>query len=197
MTHRLSFLAPACALAACATSSPKSPTPLPASGTSAGTAAPAGIRAVDFMNFTYAIGCVDGTEIVVRDGSWSRAEEEFEAYFEVESVRYGDVDGDGAEEAIVVTNCNGGGSGQFTVPTLYTLRDGRAVELGGAPGGDRADGGISAAWIEDGVVVVERYAGDDQSGACCPVFIDTERWRWDGRALVQDGPATRRPVDEG
>ncbi len=167
------------------------------------------IRAVDWANRTYQSG--DGT-FTVKDGSAEFAFDEegnevppdFQpkdpdafvehGYFNVTPPRFGDVDGDGADDALVIHVYNGGGTGQFDGITVYTMRAGEPVALGEIPGGDRGDGGISDARLEGGVVLVERMMSQADDGACCPSQLQHERWAWKGGAFVED-EAARQLVD--
>lgn len=156
------------------------------------------IRRVDFMNHEYPGYCFGDDAVRTVDGiySWQDDEDDLTIELEVLGVEYGDLDGDGVEEAVVLTNCSGGGTGQFTRAWVYRWSGDRALVMGVVKGGDRADGGLASARVQDGVVVVERYRGDESSGACCPVFVDTERWGWNGREFVVVAPPERRPYVE-
>jgi hypothetical protein len=159
-------------------------------------AAPAGaraIRAVDFRNgFTYDRG--EAGRVTVSDGSFQRgsgALAEDRLYLAVVDIDHGDLTGDGIEEAVVTLLENTGGTGQFTWSEVYRMVDGRPRLVVRTPVGDRADGGVHDALIVDGLLVDERYGGDQ--GACCPVLIErsSSRLRSDG-TLVPVGAASRR-----
>ncbi len=178
--------------AACAAA----PKPAPTGNRGHMTAATDDIRRVDFRNREYHPDCASDEAVTAKDGSFTRDDEDNRLDFQITAVEYGDVTGDGLEEALVLTHCNSGGPGQFTEGVLFTLRGGDAVEIARLDTGDRADGGIDGAWIKNGLVVTDRYAGDDASGACCPVWIDRETLRWDGQKLVAVGEPARRKVDD-
>jgi len=151
-----------------------------------------GIRAVDFRNFTYDEACVgEGRRITVTNGEFSQGDEMDRIFFAVIDVAYGDLTGDGVDEAIVRTICNTGGTGQFSDGSVFVMRAGKPVEVATLGIGDRADGGIHDLRIENARIVVERY-GQEHSGACCPEYIETYRLRLDGTRLASAGPTTRR-----
>jgi hypothetical protein len=154
------------------------------------------IRRVDFRNFTYPALCAGEGEaaggLPVRDGEYSRIGSADPLYFSVASVSYGDLTGDGQAEAAVATDCNTGGTGQFSEGLVFSMRDGRAALIARLEVGDRAYGGIAGLKIEDGQLVVERYATDEGGPYCCPRYIDTTRLRWDGERLTPAGGAVRR-----
>ena len=131
------------------------------------------IREVDFRNYTYQTG-VGGEKIKVVDGKYERDSEDDRLYFEVRDVVFGDITGDGKDEAAVTTLENTGGTGQFTDVLVFTMRGGTVadVQLLGALGvGDRADGGVHDVRVAGGQLVVGRY-GQENSGACCPEYVE-------------------------
>jgi hypothetical protein len=169
----------------------------------------ASVRTIDWANRTYESG--DGT-FTVKDGEASFAFDEngnevppdFEpsdpdafverGYFNVAPPIYGDVTGDGVEEALIIHTYNGGGTGQFDGIDVYAMKDGQPVVIGGIPGGDRGDGGLSDATVEAGVVHVNRMMSMDGDGACCPSKLQQEVWKWNGTAFVEDEGA-RKLID--
>lgn len=167
--------------------------------------ATASIRSVDWQNRTYDLGG-DG-KYTVKDGSYEFAYDENgnevagdyqpsdpdvfveRGEFSVSTPVYGDLDGDGAEEAVIITYFNGGGTGRFTGITVFSMKDGQPVELGGVPGGDRGDGGVADVKLDGDVVLVDRLMSMEDDGACCPSKIQHERWRWNGTAFAEDEAA--------
>lgn len=151
----------------------------------------AAIRRVDFANRTYATALGDETpeQITVKDGEYERpndADGNSQGFFSAGKPVYGDVDGDGREDAIVITIDNGGGTGMFDVARLYMLRGADAVEVAVVPGGDRGDGGLRDVAVEPGGLRVERFLSGDGDGACCPSKLTIEHWRWTGTDLALD-----------
>src|SRR5436309_759417 len=117
------------------------------------------IRNVDFKNFTYQPSCTDMEDgkklekITVKNGEFAR-EKQMEGYvdrfdFRIMAVTFGDLNGDKQDEAIILSNCNTGGTGQFTEGFVYTIKGGKPVLLARVPGGDRADGGLRSLTVED------------------------------------------------
>ena len=141
------------------------------------------IRKVDFKNFSYA-DIEEGQPTSVRGGEFSRDDENGLLFVNVADIAYGDLTGDGVEEAVVTIGFSTGGSGFFTDGRVFTLSNGRAVEVASLGVGDRADGGIDEVMIRSGQIVVERF-GNDQTGACCPSLLERSKWR-----LVKRGSAS-------
>lgn len=150
------------------------------------------IHGIDFRNFVYSPACVEqGLTVTARDGVFESQGQDDRIYFEVRKVSYGDLNGDGVDEAVVETNCNTGGTGQFSDGTVFVFRGNRAVPVASLGIGDRADGGIHALRIENGLLVAERY-GQEHSGACCPEYVETSKWRLAGTRLTSAGRPVRK-----
>ncbi len=210
---KLSFVAPALLLAAAACGGgKKSPTTVGNTSSAGATSGGLTVRSIDWLNRTYESG--DAGPVTVKDGVYEYAmdgngnvvsadyqptdpDEYVErGSFEVGKPLFGDLDGDGAEEAVLVTYFNGGGTGRFTGVDVYAIRDGKEVVIGGIPGGDRGDGGIDDVQLEGKVVVVARMMAMEGDGACCPSKLQHERWSWDGKTFVED-EAARSLTDFG
>lgn len=158
------------------------------------------IRKVDFLNFTYQPACIQESEkINARNGEYSRGSADDPSadrvYFKIMDVVYGDLTGDGQEEAVVTTLCNTGGTGQFTDGIIFTMRGGRPTVLGSLGMGDRAYGGIDGVVIDKGMLKVSRYT-TESGGACCPEFVETQAYRLSGNKLIEIGKPTRKKVEQ-
>jgi len=92
-----------------------------------------GIQKVDFKNFIYKPFCAgsDPLLVTVKNGEFSKEEQQDgyvdRFYFNVFSVTYGDLTGDRQPEAIVLTVCNTGGTGNFSEGFIYTLKTGKPL----------------------------------------------------------------------
>jgi hypothetical protein len=160
------------------------------------------IHAVDFRNSVYQPSCADfesqeeaKVPVRVTGGRFEApVGSDLEGtYFEVDQVLYGDLTGDGRDEAIVRSLCSTGGTGRFDEGFVYGMKDGKPVLLGRIPGGDRASGSVRCVRVEDGTLQVERLG--NESGAALGVdFIDTETWKLQGGRLAETGKAARRPI---
>ena len=157
------------------------------------------IRKVDFKNFTYEPLCAGGEteKVTVKNGEIS-AERKIDGeyterfYFEVFHIAYGDVDGDKNDEAVILSVCNTGGTGQFTEGFVYTLKNGKPSLLARIEGGDRGFGGLLSAKVEKGLLVVESNDAGNFGANCCADFIETIKYRWNGENLVQEGKPSWR-----
>lgn len=158
------------------------------------------VRRVDFKNFTYVGVCVSdtGEKVTVTNGEFSEEKhadgyvERF--YFKVFDINYGDLTGDGREEAVVLTVCNTGGSGNFSEGLIFGIKAGKPAVLARIPGGDRADGGLRTTRVENGLLVIESNDPGPDGGACCPQIIVTTRYKLTGNRIVRSGKETRRDI---
>lgn len=158
------------------------------------------IRKVNFHNFTYMPYCAGERpeRVAVRAGEFSR-ERQMDGYvdrfyFEVEKPVYGDLDKDGKDEAIILSVCNTGGTGNFSEGFIYGLRAGKPALIARIPGGDRAYGGLRAVSVESGMLVVEKNDAGESGASCCPEFFVTSRYRLVGRRLVAVGKPVRAEI---
>ncbi len=165
----------------------------------AGTAPVSDIHKVDFRNFTYRPACADfesrepNTPLQVAGGTFEgKAGSDFEGtYFEVQEVLYGDLNGDGKDEAVVRTICNTGGTGQFDEGFVFGMKDGKPALLGRLPGGDRASGGVRCIRFENGALKAERV-GNETGAARGIDFVDTETWKLQAGRFEESGRPSQR-----
>jgi len=158
------------------------------------------IRSVDFKNFTYLAHCLAETpsEVTVKDGEFLE-EKQMDGYvdryyFNVFDIAYGDLTGDRKDEAIILTVCNTGGTGNFSEGLVYSMKGPKPALIARVPGGDRADGGLRSTRVENGLLVVESNESGPEGGACCPQIIVTTRYRVAGGRIVQTGKESRRDI---
>ena len=159
-----------------------------------------GIRKVDFRNFTYEPSCAgeDTTKVTVKNGEFSEEKkvddftERF--FFKVFNIVYGDLNGDKAEEAVILSVCNTGGTGNFTEGFVYSMKRGKPTLAARIAGGDRADGGLRKAVIENGLIVLEYNDPEKTAGACCPEGTVTQKLRLAGDTLVEVGAPVKRDL---
>lgn len=96
-----------------------------------------------------------------------------------ETEQFGDLDGDGVEDAVVFLVEQGGGSGSFLYVAAQLNRDGQAVDAGAVLIADRAR--VRSVTIEGGQVVVDLIVAGPTDPACCPATKTSYRY------ALQDG----------
>ena len=156
------------------------------------------IRRVDFANFTYpsrSVGYKDDFKVINGERPPNEKTETgrpLDIWLHLNDISYGDVTGDGVEEAIVDLGWITGGSAIPDLIYVFGL-DGNDLKLLWAfETGDRADGGYRDVFAEDGQLVVELLGknkiigknlyGDDgtHNGLCCPTVFTRSRYKWTG-----------------
>lgn len=158
------------------------------------------IRKIDFDNFTYSASCAfeESKKITVKNSEFSESKEvdgyTDRFFFKVFGTSYGDLDGDNNDEAVILTVCNTGGTGNFTEGFIFGMKAGKPVLLTRIPGGDRAYGGLRKARVEEGLLVVESNDVGEAGGACCPEFVVTNRYRVKAGKLTEVGKKERREL---
>jgi len=163
-------------------------------------AAQADIHKIDFKNFTYQPYCAgeDTKSIHVKNGEYSKATQEDgfvdHFYFNIMDVTYGDVTGDGEDDAMILSVCNTGGTGNFTEGFVYTMKAGKPALLARVPGGDRADGGLRSITVENGLLVVEYNDPEKAAGACCPEGVAIQKMRVSGSKVIDVGSPIKREL---
>ena len=171
-------------------------------------------RRFDFSNFTFPF-TAGLTEPGKRSGHFTLSEgespeDEDRIGMYLAHVAYGDVTGDGEEEAIVRIGVHTGGSSMSNVVYIYGFTaDGRPKLLWTFETGDRADGGFRNAYGDQGQLIVELYgkdlyigkdlySGDNAiTGACGPSHYTRARYAWDGKRFKMVGRPETLPNPEG
>ena len=93
-----------------------------------------------------------------------------------------DLDGDGAEEAVVLLEHEPGGSGRFLHLAVVTRREGRAVMAASRLVGDRVQ--VRSLAVRGREIVLEVVRAGPGDAACCPGELATLAWTLQRRRLV-------------
>jgi hypothetical protein len=172
------------------------------------------IRNVDFANFNYP------SEVAGEHGGFKLTNGELlpkkqtssgrplDMWLKLADVAYGDVTGDGSEEAIIDLGWITGGSAIPDLVYVYTLRKGSPKLLWAFETGDRADGGYKNIYAESGKLVVELQGKDKiignnlyeddgtKNGDCCPTFFTRTSYEWVANRFRQKGEPEVFPIAE-
>ena len=159
------------------------------------------IRKVDFKNFTYSANCAGETpsKITVKDGEFLE-EKQQDGYvdrfsFSIMDIAYGDLNADKRDEAVILSVCNTGGTGNFSEGFVYAMKAGKPSLVARIPGGDRGYGGLRSAVVENGLLVVESNDAGTDGAACCPQYIVTNKYRLGPRGgILKSGKVERREL---
>jgi heat shock protein HslJ len=101
----------------------------------------------------------------------------------------GDLDGDGQEEAAVLLSVTTGGSGSFTYLAVMGRKNGKPLNLGTAPLGDRVQ--VRGMKIEEGRLFVDLVQPGPGDAACCPGDLATRGWILQGEELKEFVSSTK------
>jgi hypothetical protein len=121
------------------------------------------------------------------------------------SVDYGDVTGDGVEEAIAVLYAEVGGNESREDVFLYTLQGERPKLLWKFATGDGAHGALRRVYADGGRLVVELFGlgakigkevygkNPPEVGTCCPKHFTRTTYKWVAGRFEQDGESVIFP----
>jgi len=175
------------------------------------------IRAIDFANYSYSGSPIysDRKKFDLKDGTYEGllipdckgSTADCHEPVSLVAQTYGDVTGDGVEEAMVVLTESIRGSSIPYYIYVFGIEKERPKVLWAGATGDRAEGGLRKVYSENGELVIELYGngarvnGDafagDGNGACCPSSITRTRYRWKENRFVQQGKSEILPSNGG
>ncbi|MEG9432096.1 hypothetical protein [Terriglobus sp. ADX1] len=114
--------------------------------------------------------------------------------FTLESVHYGDVTGDGEEEAIVNLRYSTGGTQTTNYVYVFQVDHGQPKLLAYCHTGSRAHSGLYEAYAEDGQFVVELFDPKKAIGDCCSDGVVITRYSWTGSRFEIRGKVQERAL---
>ena len=146
------------------------PTATPSAVSTPSPAQTSRIHKIDFENFTYPAKTIytrGNQTFTLKDGSYAGPLATYAGITEPVSLVdtiYGDVTGDGIDEAMVVLSVNVHGSAIPYYIYVYGIERDKPKLLWSFATGDRAQGGLRRAFAENGNLVVELYGKDAYVG---------------------------------
>lgn len=176
------------------------------------------IRKIDFDNFSYQWSDAEPPEDVDQPWHWltSAPDQHFRAVdgihhfylhgrdthvgepsplVSVDSVIYGDLDGDGVEEAIVALNYSTGGTMNWNYLYVYKLEGGKPRLLARMETGSRGYGGLVRAFVRNQLLTVDFADPERRVGDCCSEGYIRARYRWQDGAFVEEGEREHGKID--
>jgi hypothetical protein len=157
------------------------------------------IHRIDFRNFTYRPYYMNTDqppwyEVTVTNGEYKKKySDRDEEIFTVLDIVYGDLNGDGRDEAVVLTGGSGGGSMYVAEAYVYAMQNGKPVRLDVVTGSDRATGSVRAVRVVGGLLKAERL-GNRMDQAIGAEYIDTTTYQLKGNKLLPVGRPVRRSL---
>ena len=176
------------------------------------------IRKIDFKNFAYAwsdaweeesppeqwrwittppkskVTVVKGIHRFEEDAFYPGLSEPVPAV-SVDSVDYGEVTGDGKEEAFVALNYGTGGTANWDYLYVFRMRAGVPSLMEIMETGSRGSGGFVGVSVQRQVLVLDFADKDRMTGDCCSDGFIRVRYRWRGGRFVEVGPRERGDMD--
>jgi len=159
----------------------------------------AGIRSVDFKNFTYPWLDPHGwpnhmqwispslrSTIRLVNGRWDqrdaadKAENQQFVGLTFEDINYASFSGQSSESAIVVLRYESGGPPFHYWVYIYGFTNGAPSLMGFFHAGDRAYNGLYRVFEKDHLLDVELYNPDLKEGECCSTGYIEFQYRWNG-----------------
>ncbi len=113
----------------------------------------------------------------------------------VDAVSYGDLDGDGTEEAVVALNYTTGGTANWDYVYVYKLDGSKVSLLARLQSGSRADGGLVRAFVRHGLLVMDFADADKRAGDCCSEGYIRVEYRWRDGVFVEEGERGHGKID--
>jgi hypothetical protein len=160
-------------------------------------------RASTFKNFEYPFAIAKGwphqlewqnlnerNKVTLVDGRWSEPADDPNEPFSgliLESVKFGDVTGDGQSSAIVVLRYDTGGTQYSHYVYIFSLRGNRTKLLAYFHSGDRASFGLYRVYPANGNLVVELFDPRRRQGDCCSNGFVRKRFHWTKSLFRQVG----------
>ncbi|HKC63019.1 MAG TPA: hypothetical protein VKB86_05250 [Pyrinomonadaceae bacterium] len=159
------------------------------------------VRQVDFKNFTYRRdeSAKESDAVELRNGRQTRADG---AQTFLMRVAYGDLTGDGSDEAIVLLRGqNTRISRTLDEVFIYTLKNGKVFALAHFEGGRRGDYILSVESLGSNFKVEDKTLILDQAvlreGEYVPTQYYTVKYRWNGVQMVEVERSALKPIPEG
>jgi hypothetical protein len=127
------------------------------------------------------------------DGSWADPNGRGWPWVSLRTTTYGDLTGDGHDEAAIDLLYSTGGTANWHYLYVYTLTDGAPKLMARLRSGSRADGGLIRVAIENGLLVLDFADTKKRTADCCSEGEVRVRYRWSGGRFVEARAALLLP----
>jgi len=149
------------------------------------------IHSVDFRNLQYRPDCLNET-IRVSNGEWKEVKENEQSYFRIVSTSYGDLNGDGQDEAAVLGACGGVANFEIGDIIIFSMSPSgpRLLAQLSPPDwgkGEEDNGGdfqVTDVHVSNRQLAVSFLAGGFHA---CPAWTVTAKFQWNGNGFARTG----------
>jgi hypothetical protein len=119
-------------------------------------------------NFTYLTPYTPDSRLPLQNGQFDMNQEDPPAkvFSRLSTTAFGDLNGDGAEDAVAVLATNTGGTGTFFDLIALLNQNGAPLQIATTSFGDRQF--VKGLRIENGLIILDYMTQGPQDGACCP-----------------------------
>ncbi|MCD6289750.1 MAG: META domain-containing protein [Anaerolineae bacterium] len=137
-------------------------------------------------NATYQSGWSNAGVVTLKDGEYREPAAPGSATELVVSLTdfyvFGDINGDGVDDAAVILVSDPGGSGTFYDLAVLLNKDGKLENVASKTLGDRIQ--VESMWLDAGDVVVQMLTHGPNDPLCCPSVEQTVRYHLQGNVLI-------------
>jgi heat shock protein HslJ len=158
-----------------------------ASATGAGASA---LSAQALRNATYS-GIYD-EPVTLTDGLYEEGDPPVSVRYRDNATLFGDLNGDGVDDAVVFLFDSGGGSATFTYVAAQLNQNGQPVDAGAVMVEDRTQ--IRSVAIQDGQIALEFTTAGPGDGACCPSHMTQKSYALQDGKLAELSGENAEPV---
>ena len=139
------------------------------------------LEQIDWSNFTYTFSCFTGTPVQVKMKNGQA--DQNEVHYTVQKPVFGDLNGDGHSEAVIIYHCEGGGTSPQLV-YVYTGTEQQPTIMAYLPGDGSKLETVNQAVVVAGNLQLTGYGYSDNVPLCCPDLLVTTTYKWNGSAFA-------------
>ncbi|HEY0755497.1 MAG TPA: hypothetical protein VGD98_16185 [Ktedonobacteraceae bacterium] len=140
------------------------------------------LEQIDWSNFTYTFSCFTSSPVQVKMKNGQA--DANGVHYTVQKPVFGDLNGDGQSEVVILYHCAGGGTSPQLV-YVYTGTEQHLTIMAYLPGANNNKlATVTQAAVVAGILQLTGYGYSDGVPLCCPDLLVTSTYKWNGSALV-------------
>jgi hypothetical protein len=166
-----------------ATPSESQPNPSPEASSTSTSSSADSLEKIDWSNYTYTFSCYTAQPVQVKMHNGEA--DQNGVHYTVQKPVFGDLNGDGQDEAVILYHCEGGG----TSPQLVYVYTGTAQQptmMASLPRSDQGDKitTVTRALVAQGILQLVGYGYSANVPLCCPDLLVTTTYKWNGSSFA-------------